>query len=92
MMFLTKVKDDGFYYQGNYATDSYIKTVDDETKIAQAAAKYETQKQRLSSKENSLDLKIKNLDTEISALTTEYESVKGTITKNIERTFKRYNA
>lgn len=92
MMFLTKIKDDGYYYQGNYATDSYIKTVEDETAIAQAEAKYQTEKERLTRKENTIDLKMKNLDTEISSLTTEYDTVKNTITKNIERTFKRYNA
>ena len=41
------------------------------------------------------DLKMfsaQNLDTEISALTTEYDTVKSVISKNIEKTFKRYNA
>ena len=37
-------------------------------------------------------MKMKNLDTEISALTTEYDTVKSVIDKNIEKTFKRYNA
>ena len=43
-------------------------------------------------KEQTLDLRLKNLDTEISALTTEYDTVKNTISKQIEKTFKRYNA
>ena len=92
MLFISKAKDDGFYYQGNYATDTYIKEVTDETKVAEAEAKYQTEKARLNAKEETLDLKMKNLDTEISSLTTEYDTVKNTISKNIEKSFKRYNA
>lgn len=92
MLYVSKVKDDGYYYQGNYATDSYIKEVSDDTKIAQAEAKYNTEKAKLNSKEETLDLKMKNLDTEISSLTTEYDTIKNTISKNIEKSFKRYNA
>ena len=92
MLFLSKTKDDGYYYQENYATDSYIKEIDDDTLIAQAEAKYTTEKAKLNAKEETLDLKMKNLDTEISSLTTEYDTVKNTISKNIEKSFKRYNA
>ncbi len=90
MMFLGREKDDGFYYQGNYATDKYIKVMADDTAIAQAEAKYNTAKQKVNQKEQVLDLKLKNLDTEISALTTEYDSVKSVIGKQIEKSFKRY--
>ncbi len=91
-LFISKPKDDGYYYQANYATDSYIKEIADETYIAQAEAKYNTEKAKLNSKEETLDMKMKNLDTEISSLTTEYDTVKNTISKNIEKSFKRYNA
>ena len=92
MLYISRMKDDGFYYQGNYSTDSYIKEISDETYIAQAEAKYNTEKAKLNAKEETLDLKMKNLDTEISALTTEYDTVKNTISKQIEKSFKRYNA
>ncbi len=92
MLFISKPKDDGYYYQANYATDSYIKEIADETYISQAEAKYNTEKAKLNAKEETLDLKMKNLDTEISSLTTEYDTVKNTISKNIEKSFKRYNA
>ena len=92
MVYLSEVKDDGYYYQGNYATDAYIKEIADETLIAKAEAKYNTEKAKLNAKEETLDLKMKNLDTEISSLTTEYDTVKNTISKNIEKSFKRYNA
>ena len=39
-MYVSTMTDDGFYYQGNYATNSYIKEVTDEEGIAQAEAKY----------------------------------------------------
>lgn len=84
MLFISKMKDDGYYYQSNYATDCYIKEISDETAIAQAEAKYTTEKAKLNAKEETLDLKMKNLDTEISSLTTEYDTVKNTISKNIE--------
>ena len=92
MLFISKAKDDGYYYQGNYATDPYIKEISDDTLVAQAEAKYTTEKAKLNSKEETLDMKMKNLDTEISSLTTEYDTVKNTISKNIEKSFKRYNA
>ena len=92
MLYISRAEDDGYYYQKNYATDTYIKEISDESAIAQAEAKYSIEKARLNSKEEELDLKMKNLDTEISSLTTEYDTVKNTISKNIEKSFKRYNA
>ena len=88
MLFISKAKDDGYYYQGNYATDPYIKEISDDTLVAQAEAKYTTEKAKLNSKEETLDMKMKNLDTEISSLTTEYDTVKNTISKNIENSCK----
>ncbi len=90
--FLTTCADDGYYYQGNYSTNTYVREVSDEEAIAKAEAKYNTEKQKLNSKEEILDLKMKNLDTEISSLTTEYDTVKSLISKNIEKSFKRYDA
>lgn len=92
MMFLTTCTDDGFYWQGNYSANSYIKEVTDEDAIARAEAKYNTEKQKINHKEEIIDLKMKNLDTEISSLSTEYDTIKSLISKNIERGFKRYEA
>ena len=91
-MFLSSIQDDGYYYQDNYPTNSYVKEVTDESKIAQAEAKYNREKEKINYKENVIDMKMKNHDTEISALTTEYDTVKSVITKNIEKSFKRYDA
>lgn len=92
MMYITKQKDDGLYYQTNYGTDTYLKEVSDETYIAKAEATYNTETAKLDSREQVLDLELSNLDTEISSLSTEYDSIQSTITSNIERTFTRYNA
>ena len=92
MMFLTTCADDGFYYQGNYAANSFIREVTDEDAVARAEAKYNTEKQKINHKEEIIDMKMKNLDTEISSLTTEYDTIKSLISKNIERGFKRYDA
>lgn len=91
-MYMSTMSDDGYYYQGSYSTNTYIKEVTDETAVAQAEAKYNREKQKINAKENIIDMKMKNLDTEISALTTEYDTVKSVIDKNIEKTFKRYDA
>lgn len=91
-MYISSIADDGFYYQGNYATHTYIKEVTDEEGIAQAEARYNREKNKINYKENILDMKMKNLDTEISSLSTEYDTVKSLISKNIEKVFKRYNA
>ena len=90
--FLATCTDDGYYYQGNYSTNTYVREITDDEAIAKAEAKYNTEKQKLNQKEEILDLKMKNLDTEISSLTTEYDTVKSVISKNIEKSFKRYDA
>ena len=91
-MYISTLSDDGFYYQGNYATNTFIKEVTDEEGIAQAEARYAREKAKINNKENILDMKMKNLDTEISSLSTEYDTIKSVIQKNIEKSFKRYNA
>lgn len=91
-MYISTLSDDGFYYQGNYATNTYIKEVTNEEGIAQAEARYSREKAKINNKESILDMKMKNLDTEISSLSTEYDTIKNVISKNIEKSFKRFNA
>ena len=90
--FIATCGDDGYYYQGGYSTNTYVREITDDDAIARAEARYNTEKQKLNQKEEMLDLKMKNLDTEISSLTTEYDTVKSVISKNIEKSFKRYDA
>ena len=44
----------------------------------------------IEAKDNIYDLELKNIDTEHTSLQTEYDSIKGVISKNIERTFNFY--
>lgn len=92
LAFISSIAEDGYYYQGSYSTDRAILEVSDESAIAVAEAKYNTEKTKIENKEDKIDMKMKNLDTEISSLTTEYDSTKQIITKAVEKSFKRYEA
>jgi len=91
-VYISSIANDGCYYQSSYSTDTYISEVKDLEGVAQAEAKYNAAKAKIEHKENTIDLKMKNLDTEISSLTTEYDTMKGLISKTIEKSFKRYDA
>lgn len=73
-------------------SDTPLRNEADDEKIAQAEAKYNAEKANIDSKEKKLDLQMKTLDTERSALDTEIDSVKQIINKNIERSFKMFQA
>ncbi len=90
--FISSMGNDGCYYQSNYTTDQYISEVTDDTAVAQAEAKYNSEKAKIQNKEDIIDLRMKNLDTEITSLTTEYDSTKNIIKTAIEKSFKRYEA
>lgn len=64
----------------------------DDDAITAAEAKYQSDSAKLNTKEKKLDLELKNLDTERSALDTEIDSVKSVISKNVERSFKMFQA
>ena len=91
-LFISTCRDDGYYYQTSYSTVSAIKEITDDEAAAKAEAKYNAEKQKINHKEQIIDMKMKNLDTEISALSSEYETIKGLLSKNIERSFTRYKA
>ncbi len=71
--------------------DQAIQEVKDDRKIALAEAKYEEEMVALERKDKRFDLELKKLDTEHNALQTEYESVKGVIDKNVEKTFSIFS-
>lgn len=56
-----------------------------------AEAHYNQQMKEIEAKDKEYDTQIKLLDTEHNALQTEFDSVKNTIEKNVERTFKTYS-
>ena len=56
-----------------------------------AEVKYNTALKEIEAKDKQYDTDLKNLDTEHSALQTEYDSIKSTIDKNVERSFKAFS-
>ncbi len=88
--FISSLNQDGYFYQGRYNEADCVVEVKDQDAIAQAEAEFTTLKAKLTYKEDKLDLEMKNLDAEISALTTEYDSVKGLISKNVEKIFQMF--
>lgn len=73
-------------------SDSPMRIEKDTDAITKAEAKYNIDTKKVNIKEEQLDLQLKNLDTERSALDTEIDSVKSIISKNIERSFKMFQA
>lgn len=73
-------------------SNSPITSESDKDAIAQAEAEYEAEKDKLDYKESQLDISMNNLDSERSAIETETESVQKIIDKNIERSFKLFDA
>lgn len=83
----------GGYEQVSWSSgDSSLVEKTDNSETAKAEAEYETATAKIKSKEQRLDLELKQIDTEHTAVQTEMESVKKVMDKNIERTFKIFDA
>lgn len=83
----------GAFVEGPWQSgDKSLKVQDNDSVIAKAEADYDTAMARIHSKEAKLDLQLKQIDTEHNAVQTEVDSVKKVIDKNIERTFKMFDA
>lgn len=64
----------------------------DKSYIAKAEAKYESEMADINGKDKRFDMELKNIDTEHQAIQTEVDSVKKVIDKNIDRSFKMFQA
>lgn len=73
-------------------SDHCIQEVTDERKIALIEQEYKTKVEKLEAKDNKYDLELKKLDTEHNALQTEYQVMADLIKKNIDNSFKTFNA
>lgn len=83
----------GGYEQVSWSSgDSSLVEKTDNSDTAKAEAEYETTTAKIKSKEQRLDLELKQIDTEHTAVQTEMDSVKKVMDKNIERTFKIFDA
>ena len=60
--------------------------------IEEASVKYERAIADIDAKETKLDLQLAQIDTMHNALKTEYDTVKQIVSKNIDRSFKCFNA
>lgn len=72
--------------------DMTIHEETDSTEMARAEAKYETTMADINAKDKRFDLELRTIDTEHQAIQTEMDSVKKVIDKNIERSFKIFQA
>ena len=91
-LFISSLNTDGYFYQGHYTANGHVGEVTDEEAVARAELEYNNIKSKLNYKEEKLELEMKNLDMEIASLSTEYDTVKDLVKKNIERSYKTFNA
>lgn len=90
-LFVSTLNTDGYFYQGHYTASDHIGEVADDEAIARAEVEYNVTKSKLNHKEETLELQMKNLDMEISALSIEYDTVKGLISKGVEKVFTMFS-
>lgn len=74
------------------ATDTELREVSNEELIREASVEYEKAIKDIDAKETKLDLQLTRIDQQHNALKTEYDSVKQIVSKNIDRSFKSFNA
>ena len=86
-VFTSVLSNDGMFYQGPYTSNNYIAEVADEDAITRAELEFKTQQAKLNAKEEQLNIDMQLVDAELSALTTEYDTVKGLISKAVEKGF-----
>ena len=72
--------------------DATLSEVTDNTQTAKAEAVYDTTMANIQSKDKRFDQQLSTIDTEHTATQTEIESVKKVMNKNIERSFKIFDA
>jgi len=72
--------------------DATLQEVSDTTQTAKAEAVYDTTMASIQAKDKRFDLNLTTIDTEHTAIQTEIDSVKKVIDKNIERSFKIFDA
>ncbi len=74
-----------------YSSVTDITEQKDENAATKAEVWYNQQLREIEAKDKEYDNQMKLLDTEHNALQTEFDSIKGTIEKNVERTFKVFS-
>lgn len=90
-LLLDKVVE-GKWQNASWRSDSSIVEETDDADTAKAEANYTAANAEIQVKDKQFDLELKNIDTEHEAVQTEVDSVKKVIDKNIERSFKMFQA
>ncbi len=72
--------------------DESITEKEDKSAMTIAEQVYQSQMDKIESQDKQFDLQLNKLESEHNALQTEYDSVKGVISKNVEKTFNIFNA
>ena len=73
-------------------SDESITEKEDTSAMAIAEQVYQNAMDKIESQDKQFDLQLNKLESEHNALSTEYESVKGIIKKNVEKSFNVFNA
>lgn len=95
---LTSKKDESegqkinIFAQVGVANDEDLFEAKSEELVDEARSNYEKQVKEIDIKESKLDLTLSQIDSQHHALKTEYDSVKQIVSKNVERSFKTFNA
>lgn len=89
---LEKANTDGEWEKVSWKSDPNITQESDDRDMAKAEAQYTLATAEIQSKDKKFDLELKNIETEHTAIQTEVDSVKKVIEKNIDRSFKTFNA
>ena len=80
------------FAETSMAVDTELTEVANEELIAKATVKYEKAIEDIDVKDTKFDMQLAKIDAEHNALKTEYDSVKQIVSKNIDRSFKTFNA
>ena len=80
------------FAERNIATDTNLSMETDDLTVLKAQAEYENKMDNINAKDKQLDLQLSKLENERNALKTEYDTVKDLIKKNIEKSYKTFNA
>ena len=89
---LEKVNSNSEWEKVSYKSDTTIQQASDDRDMAKAEAEYSLATAEIQTKDKRFDLDLKNIETEHTAVQTEVDSVKKVIDKNIDRSFKMFNA
>ncbi len=80
------------FAETSLSTDTDLAEVSNTELIEAASVKYEKAIKDIDSKETKLDMQLARIDSLHNALKVEYDSVKQIVSKNIDRSFKSFNA